>query len=761
MSKILEDKGLSRLDFLKASGALVIAFSLPITFKSAAADAAASTGKFPPVNAGQLDSWLAIAHDGTVTLFTGKVELGGGVVTGLSQIVAEELDVPVEKFHVVQGDTLRTPNQGYTVGSTTIASAGPVLAQMAADARYALLEKASSHLGAPASALSVKNGVVSVNGKKGKSISYAELVGGKRFDSAIPAKDEGFAGIVIGGKGKPKKYSQYRVVGQSVPRLDIPDKVTGSFTFVHDVRIPGMLHGRVIRPTGIGSHLISHGKAPAGVQIVREKDFLGVVAEDEWTAIQAAQNLDVKWSDWKGLPAQADLYTTLRKTPSVNQTIAHTGNTKEALAHAAKTIRASYMTPVESHASLGPSCAIAEVKGDTATIWAGTQGPSLLQANIAQLLNLKPENVRVIYYEAAGCYGRNGADPVAIDAALMSKLTGKAVRVQWMRWDEHVWDPKGPPTVQDLVGGLDAKNQIVAWDHEAWMPGNYATTIIGSIQAGRPVGIPSVGGFIGPMLYDFPAYQQVQHGESEVRALGNNQHGIITAWLRSPGQFQVTFAMESFVDELAHAVGMDPLQFRLTHLKEARLVALVKAVAKAAGWQTRVSPKPDATTGKATIATGRGVALSQRDGTYNVGVSEVEVNRNTGQVTVTRIVMGQDNGMTVNPRAVKLHIEGAVTQSVSRALLEEVTFNESNVTSSDWNSYPILTFKEAPVIETVLINHPELPATGVGEPSCNPVPPSIANAIFDAVGVRVRQLPFRAATVKAAMQAAEAASKKK
>jgi nicotinate dehydrogenase subunit B len=756
MSTQLDERGVSRLDFLKASGALVLAFSLPVPLQPGSAEAAtAQRGAFAPVSPSQLDAWLAVGTDGTVTVYTGKVELGGGVATGLAQIVAEELDVPLSRVNMVMGDTARTPDQGITAGSQTIAGAGPTLRQVAADARYALLQRAAAHLGAPARALVVKDGVVRVKGTSAKSVSYADLLGDQHFATAIPVKDVPFRGVVVtGGKGTPKKPAQYTVVGKSLPRIDIPAKVTGQFTFIQDERVPGMLHGRVIRPTGIGSRLISHGKPPRGVRVVREGNFLGVVARNEWDAIQAAQNLPVTWSPWQGLPAMDDLYPTLRATSSTNKVIAHAGNVDAALGQAAKTLKASYMTPIESHASLGPSCAIADVKHDSATIWAGTQGPAMLRGMLAQLLNMPVDNVRVIVYEASGCYGRNGADPVAIDAAIMSRRTGRPVRVQWMRWDEHGWDPKGPATVHDLVGGVDAQGSVVAWHHEAWMPSMLTTTIIGSVLAGRPVGMPGSPLWEGPMLYKVPRYEQIQHGEADIRALTSDGIGIISAWLRSPGQYQITFAMESFVDELAAAAGVDPVRFRLRHLADGRMIALLKAVVKAAGWQTRPSPKPHALTSTAKIATGRGVAIALRNGTYNAEVAEVEVHRATGKVRVTRIVAGQDNGLTVNPRAVKLHMEAAITQTVSRTLLEEVTFDRSNVTSTDWSTYPILTFMDAPVIETILIDRPELPATGVGEPACNPVPAAIANAVFDAIGVRIRQLPMRPDRVKAALQRA-------
>jgi CO/xanthine dehydrogenase Mo-binding subunit len=752
MSNLLDEKETSRLSFLKASGALVIAFSLPLKLGVGAVEAAAK-GPFAVVDATKIDSWLAIDAQGMVTIFMGKVELGMGATTALAQIVAEELDVSMDNVKLVIGSTASTPNQGPTWGSNAIATGGPALRQVAADARYALLELAAGHLKAPMNGLSVKNGVVT---GKGQSVSYGTLIGGKNFGVTVPAKDFGpYAGVsVTGGKGKPKKPSQYTLVGTSPARVDIPDKVTGKFTFVHDVRIPGMVHGRVVRPKGIGSQLISHGPAPKGVQVLKQNNFLGVISDDEWTAVQAAQNLKVKWSDWAGLPLQADLNTTLRGMSSTYKVNDSKGSVGTALAAAKTTIQASYSTPIESHASLGPSCAIADVKANSATVWAGTQDPVLLQQNVAQYLGIPQANVSIIWYEAAGCYGRNGQDPAALDAVIMSKLAGKPVRVQWMRWDEHGWDPKGPATLHDLVGGLDAKGNIVAWHHEGWIPSMFDTTFIGTVLAGKQVGLPAAGGWDGPMVYDFANYDQIAHSEADISKIGGNGLGIISAWLRSPAQYQITFAMESFIDELASAGGVDPVQFRMNHIKDPRMIALLKAVTKQAGWKTRVSPQKGALTAKANIATGQGVALSLRGGTYNVLVAEVQVNRSTGKINVTRWVVGQDNGLTINPRAVKLTMEAGVTQTTSRALMEEVTFDQSNVTSTDWSTYPILTFKDAPVIETILIDHPEVPSSGAGEPACCPVAAAISNAVFDAIGVRIRDLPMKPASVKAALDQA-------
>jgi CO/xanthine dehydrogenase Mo-binding subunit len=370
--------------------------------------------------------------------------------------------------------------------------------------------------------------------------------------------------------------------------------------------------------------------------------------------------------------------------------------------------------------------------------------------------NMPVDNIRVFWYPGSGCYGTNGADPATLDAVIMSKLAGRPVRVQWMRWDETGWDPKGPASVHDLVGGFDVKGKVTAWRHDAWLPSNGSTQYIGTILTGNPVGREAMGGFDGPMVYDFANLDQIQHASGNLGAHTGDSPGLISSYLRSPGQFQVTFAMESFVDELAAAAGVDPLHFRLQHLTEPRLAVLLQALAKASGWQARPSPQWGALHSTAKIVTGRGVAISNRSGTLNAQISEVSVNRVTGKVSVTHVWAAQDNGLTINPRAVKLHMETAITQTVSRTLLEEITFNQSNVTSTTWATYPILTFMDAPHVETILIDRPELPATGVGEGSVNPVAPSIANAIYDATGVRIRALPFRPDRVKTALQQAAA-----
>jgi nicotinate dehydrogenase subunit B len=569
---------------------------------------------------------------------------------------------------------------------------------------------------------------------------------------SVKGEDRGF-GLALGG-AQPKAASEYTIVGRSVARVDIPPKVTGEHFYIQDVRVPGMLHGRVIRPTGLGSQLLGYGKPSHGARVVRLENFLGVVAEREWDAIQAAQDLEVQWSEWAGLPDMDELEAYIRKTPSLEDTVvASTGDVATALSTAARGFDASYTTGVQTHGSIGPSCAIADVKDGWATVWSGTQGPDVVRTAVADALDMPVERVRIITFEASGCYGRNGSDPATVDAALMSQLAGRPVRVQWMRHDEHGWDPKGPATVHQLRGGLDANGAIVGWDHEAWIPAFFETTVIGSVLAGRAARMPSLHLWEDPILYDIPATRQLAHYQGDIGSTENDGLGLISAWIRSPVQLQLTFASESFLDELAAAAGVDPVQLRLQGLTDQRMIAVLHAAAAAAKWQTRPSPSPEAPAGSA-VARGRGVATSLRGGTYNAAVAEVEVDRATGRVRVDHMIMVQDNGMTINPRALVLGIEANVVQTVSRALIEEVTFDRSNVTSLDWNGYPIIRFTEAPTVDVIPIERPDLPATGSGEPSCNPIAPAIGNAVFDAVGVRLRTLPMTPDRVKAALNGA-------
>ena len=740
---------LDRRTFLKAGGALIVTTAVPGAVVGALTEAAAAAVPYPALDPTALATWLTIHADGSVTARSGHVELGHGVQTGLAQIVAEELDVPIGRITMILGHTNQTPDQGDTAGSTSIRVAGAQLRQIAAEGRAALLKLASQQLGAPVDALTVTDGVVSGGARR---LSYGELVKGRVLTAVAPITVSGYGGfrMSVTGTAKPKDPSRYGTVGKSVPRVEVPDKVTAKATYVQDVRVPNMLHARVIHPKGIGSTLVSVGdfapKVP-GARAVTKGNLVAVVADREWDAIKGAGALEVTWSSWSKLPTSDAVYSALRALPAQDRVQLSRGDVPGALAAAAQTVSATYQTPFENHGMIGPSCAVADVRADgSVTVWSATQYPQGLQKNVATLLGISPERVQVMRFEGAGCYGRLSAnyDDAATEAVVLSQAVGRPVRVQWMREDEHVWEPHGPGTVHDLAAGLGPDGSVVAWKHEAWMPTNSDSTELGAALAGKPLNTTGVGGWTGPDLYTFPSAFELAHGLPELGAADSPYgFGLRTTFLRSPGQYQITFAQEAFVDEIAAKAGKDSLAFRLRYLTDPRAIAVLQAAARAAGWESRPSPKPGAST-KGGVATGRGIALVLRD-------AELSVDPASGRVQVQRFTVAQDSGLIINPSAVEHQIESCVIQTTSRAMMEEVTFDASNVTSLDWTSYPILTMADAPKVQTVLINHPEIPATGVGEPAVNLIAPAISSAIFDATGVRLRTLPMRPAAVKAAM----------
>ena len=729
---------LSRRQLLAGSGALVVAFTLPSGIR------AQSTPRDKlPLYTG-IDAWLAVGRDSKVTIFTGKVELGTGVRTALAQIVGEELDVEMDRIAVVQGDTGRVPDQGPTVGSKSIHLGGPQLRQAAAAARAVLLELAADKLGAPASDLTVKDGIVLARGDQPRAISYGGLIGGKPFNR------------LVSGTGTPKSPDAYRLVGTSARRTDIPGKLAGRHVYVHDVRMPGMLHGRVVRPSPVGATLVrvdesSVAGVPGLVKVVTQGNFVGVVAQREEQAIRAARELKVEWQAPAAPPPVKDVWEAIRATPTTDKVVLAVGDVQAGMAAAAKTLQATYQTPFQMHASIGPSCAVAEVKDGSATIWSGTQGSFALRDAIAQLLGVAPESVRLVWVEASGCYGHNGADDVAGDAALLSRAVGRPVRVQWMRHDEHGWEPKGPAMAIDVRAGLDSQGQVVAWDYAVTTPTHSTRPAgqAGNLLAGQLPGSPPRQGFTGG---DRNARHTYVFPNDRVTVRWQSKSLLRPSALRGLGAPQNTLANESFMDELAAAAGIDPIEFRRRHLKDERALAVLDAVAKLSGWQPRPSPRRD-TAGQEAV-TGRGVAYAQYENAnaYAAAVGEVQVNRRTGAVRVSRVWVAHDCGLIVNPDGVRNQIEGNVVQTISRTLKEEVALDASGVTSLDWIAYPILTFPEAPdAIDIELIDRKDKPSVGAGEPAACPVPAMIANAIFDATGARLRTMPFTPDRVRAAL----------
>jgi nicotinate dehydrogenase subunit B len=754
----METKSISRRDLLKSTGVLIVGFSFFGTASRVLAqgEGLSVDGMDPTV----LDSWLAISKDGTVTVFTGKVELGTGVVTALAQIVAEELDVSFNKVYMDSGDTDKAVDQGVTAAARTVERGGVQLRQASAAARQELLKLASARLDTPVDMLSVSDGVVSVVGNPSKKIAYGDLLGGKRFNIKITAAGIGWD-MKVAPEIPAKNPKDYKIVGKSIPRVDLPGKFTGEFVYSQDASVPGMLHGRVVRPatslsapSNIDESSIQN--IPGVVKIVREGTFVGVVAETEWAAIQAARALKVTWSEptLKMMSGPNEVFDYLKNTKSFRDiVVTNKGNPEAAFSQAQKKYEATYYWPFQLHGMMGPPCALADVRGDRATIWTGTQGPFRTRDSIAKMLNIPPKNVHLLYREGSGSYGRLETDDVAEDAALMSRSVGKPVRVQWMREDEHAWDPKGPAQLTTVRAGVDVQGNVIAWDFMdrslPWSESE-ANPMLASTQIGLK---PSGPGFLngaggGGQIYTFENQKVLA---ANIPWVQQGQWPLRTSNLRAPGDLVRVFASESTIDDIASDLHVDPVQFRLRYLtSDKRVSEILVATAKKAGWTDHLSPAPPSTGDK---ASGRGVAVANRANTMTAAVAEIEVDKTTGDVTVKKITLGHDCGLIVNPDGLKNQIEGNVLQAVSRALLEEVKFDSTGQKNLDWDSYPVIRFQQVPDVEIVLIDRPEMQPLGGGEPSIVPVTAAIANAIFDATGARLRQVPFTPQRVLSALKA--------
>jgi nicotinate dehydrogenase subunit B len=729
----------SRREVLKG-GALVVSFSWLGLPALSIAQTAQAAGK--PLALNEVDTYLAIDAKGMVTVYSGKVDLGTGVQTALTQIVADELDAPLTSVTIIQGDTALTPDQGPTWGSLSIQVGGTQIRNAAAAARHALLELASTELAIKPEEMTVNDGVISGGGK---SVSFGKLIGGKSFSLAVDHK----------APPKTKDAKDFKLVGSPIPRLDIPAKVTGAFTYMQDFSVPDMLHGRVVRPPAIGAHLESVDERsisgiPGIVQVVREGNFLAIVAENEWASIKGAKKLMATWSQWEGLPEKEKLFDHVRATKVVKDEVTGSAGDsavamgKDGLKH----VSATYDFAIHTHGSIGPSCAIAEFKDGKLTSWSASQATHTLQKQLATMFGLPLENVRCIYVEGSGCYGRNGHEDAAADAALLAKAVGKPIRVQWSRADEHGWDPKGPPTLIDLRAAIDGSKTVTAWESEFFIPqqtpNNFKVPLIAATLGGLPSDDAIAPGNIfqnSNIPYKFANIKTV------CRRLESTP--FRPSWIRTPGRMQNTFANECFIDELAAAADADPIAFRLAYLDPAdkRGIEALNRVAALANWETRPSPKA-ARSGD--ILSGRGVSYVKYElvRTYIAAVAEVEVDRSTGAVRVTRFHVAHDCGQIINPDGLRNQIEGNVIQTVSRALIEDLQFDRSRVTSIDWVTYPILTFPQAPDINIELIDHPNEKPWGAGEPSAAVIPSAISNAIFDAAGVRMRSVPFTPEKVK-------------
>jgi nicotinate dehydrogenase subunit B len=736
---------IDRRQMLKGSGALVVSFSLP----GALAQQQGAPAAAPPLpgslkTSPLLDSWIRIDADGSITVFTGKAELGQGLKTALLQIAAEELDVSFAALKVVSADTRLTANEGYTSGSHSMQDSGTAMQYAAAQARALVIAEAARRLDVATDTLRTQNGAVIA--PDGRRLSYGDLVGADMLH------------VEAQPKATLKDPSTFTVMGQSIPRVDIPAKVTGAASYVQDLRLEGMVHARVVRPPSYGAELVdcdaSAIEKMAGVlKVIRDGNFLAVVATKEFGAIKAMRALSTaaKWRESAHLPRLDDLRSVLTALPSQATTIFQRSDPS---ASGLSTIEASYMRPYQSHGSIGPSCAVAQFVDGAMTVWSHTQGVYPDRGAIAEMLRMSPASVHVIRVEGSGCYGHNGADDAAADAALIARaLPGRPVRVQWMREQEHIWEPFGPAMVTKLKASLDADGKIADWNFEVFSnthsmrPGSAGCLLAAqhmgqpfAVPPAKPIPLPEGGGDRNAIpIYTFPNAHVVHHFIPDMP--------IRISALRSLGAYHNVFSIESFIDELASLAGADPVEFRLKHLDDPRGRDVIETAAREFGWRKGQTAPSDRGFGFA-------FARYKNLAAYCAIASEVEVNRETGRTRLVRAVAAVDSGQVVSPDGLINQIEGAIIQSASWTLYESVTFDEARITSIDWQTYPILRFDAVPEkIEVHIINRPGQPFLGSGETGQGPAAASIANAIANATGKRLRDLPLTQKRIKDAIDA--------
>jgi CO/xanthine dehydrogenase Mo-binding subunit len=790
MTGLPSEREFSRRSLIRGGGALVVGFSVVGAGLGGRAQAGLSPYASVPIDQYQVDAWITVNADNTAAIRTGGILQGTGSDTGLMMIAAEELNMEMSQLQFVNSDTAITPDSGKHSASNTIKNAGPGVRAAAATAAQTLLGLASTQLGVPASSLSVSKGVVSVGGK---SVSYGQLLGGKLFNVAMPASWNmapvqpatpnagGFSGGIQPGQSPAKAISAYTIVGTDVPRIDVPDIVTGKTTYIQNIRVPGMLHGRVVRPRGqmlfgFGVPIVSVDESSIAhlpsVKIVRVGDFIGVVAPHEFDAIQAAAQLKVKWADPPPtLPGSGNEFQGLRKLDSAGKSVQSfrtlTGNVDAALTSAAKVVNATYGWPTNSHTPIGPMCAVADVTPQGTRIFSGTQGVYSTRGQVALILGVPLNQVRVTAAAMGGCFG-DGCQyhDVAQAAALMSRAVGAPVRVQLMRWDEISWDSTSPPSLIDVRAGVDSKGNLVAMDYAHFYPQYRDDTINTNAQlVGLPLPVPAstlAGIQLPTVMYNIPNNRYL------AKSIPLQGNWIKAHWMRAGSGPHTTFAGEQVIDELAHAAGIDPVAFRIQNVvqgnditqSQARdpLLAVLNAVTQAANWQPRVAAS---SLSEAGVVTGRGVAWSNADNpaTYaqTAAIADINVNKKTGKITVQQVWQAVSAGLSVSIGGIENQIVGGVTQVLSRMLVERYAYTPTHVTSTDFVTYPILRFKDAPKVTPIVVQWSSRPFTaGVGEPVAMAAAAAVANAFFDATGVRMRTAPFTTARVRAYLKEAAA-----
>ena len=774
----------SRRAFLKTSGRLVVGFTAAAHLAPLAPGAPSALqalqgpGPYPDPDFRQLDSWIVIHQDNTATYYVGKTDLGQGTGTAFRQIMSDELDMAFERTTCIMGHTDLTVDQGGSGGSDALQVDGWPMRRVAAEARRVLLEMGSKHFGVPVDQLAVSDGIITVKADPSRRITYGELIGGRRFNVTLTGKDIN----ETTGIAKIKPVQELKNVGLSPARDDVPGKVDGTARWAIDVKLPGMVHARNVRPPTAGAAVVSVDESsvrgmPGFVAVVREGNYVAVVCEREEQAIAAARRLKVNWQKPASapFPSSENLFAYMRGAkPTRTLDPQVRGDIEAGLSSAAARIEAEYEVPYQGHDTIGPAHATADPSNGQLTIYSNDMKSYGLRNGVARFLDIPRDRVRVVWLQGAQAYGRHSADDAGFEAAYLAHKLQRPVRVQWMRDEEHAWDTKGPAYVVRMRGGLDAQGSLVALDYEAraadycHLGYNEHDTVLIAQLTGRRRQKAAEGGAAAPAdMYAVPNRRNLMHVVSLPLVW---ETPLRTGNLRDPNGPQVTFAAESFIDELAAAAKADPVEFRLRLLqgdarddggfRRARSIACVKAAAEVFGWRPRPSPGPR---GTGDVLTGRGFAYAYRNQTVVAQAVEVELNRRTGRVWVKRIACAHDCGLVVNPRTLRITVENAMLHTLSRALHEEVTFDTEKVTSVDWNSLPTLRHTDTPErIDVAIVNgdpnpdRPDLPHYGAGEAACKPLIAAIANAIYDATGVRLRRVPFRPQRVAAALKAMRA-----